>query len=91
MILESNTDLEKSHKNADALSRRPCKDDCKHCHRVEKVQGMVTVNTVKIDIPDDWNKEILRKEQLDDKDIGPILRAKEKGTRQNGRTSPTKV
>ena len=71
----------KSHKNADALSRRPCKDDCKHCHRVEKVQSMVTVNTVKIDIPDDWNKEILRKEQLDDKDIGPILRAKEKGTR----------
>ena len=48
---------------------------------IEKLQDAITVNRVTVDIPDDWNKEILRKEQLDDKDIGPILRAKEKGTR----------
>ncbi|KAL1448551.1 hypothetical protein WDU94_003585, partial [Cyamophila willieti] len=26
----------KSHNNADALSRRPCKPECKHCIRVEE-------------------------------------------------------
>ena len=63
----------------------------RHCRRksaeritaknVEKLQDAITVNRVTVDIPDDWNKEILKKEQLGDEDIGPILRAKEKGTR----------
>lgn len=31
--------VERSHRNADALSRRPCLNDCKHCLRMEIKHG----------------------------------------------------
>ncbi|GBM64117.1 Retrovirus-related Pol polyprotein from transposon 297 [Araneus ventricosus] len=37
-----------SHGNADALSRRPCKDSCKHCTNAEKKFGMETDISVKV-------------------------------------------
>ncbi|GBO35515.1 Retrovirus-related Pol polyprotein from transposon 17.6, partial [Araneus ventricosus] len=36
-----------SHGNADALSRRPCKENCKHCTNAEKKFGMETDISVK--------------------------------------------
>ncbi|GBL73803.1 hypothetical protein AVEN_230771-1 [Araneus ventricosus] len=37
-----------SHGNAHALSRRPCKESCKHCMNAEKKFGMETDISVKV-------------------------------------------
>ncbi|GBN46293.1 hypothetical protein AVEN_5323-1, partial [Araneus ventricosus] len=37
-----------SHGNTDALSRRPCKERCKHCTNAEKKFGMETDISVKV-------------------------------------------
>ncbi|GBM90490.1 hypothetical protein AVEN_157635-1 [Araneus ventricosus] len=37
-----------SHGNADALSRRPCKESCKQCTNAEKNFGMETDISVKV-------------------------------------------
>lgn len=69
----------KSHGNADALSRRPCKEDCKHCCRVEKQQGLQQVKRITFGTPTDWTSENLRNEQLNDENISQILTKKENG------------
>ncbi|KAJ8973335.1 hypothetical protein NQ317_010014 [Molorchus minor] len=50
----------KSYHNSDSLSRRTCKKHCERCHQIR----------------DDWTKEPLRTEALNDNEVGPILRAK---------------
>ncbi|GBO29547.1 hypothetical protein AVEN_15868-1 [Araneus ventricosus] len=37
-----------SHGNADAVCRRPCRENCKHCSNAEKKFGIETDNSVKI-------------------------------------------
>lgn len=61
----------KSHGNADALSRRPCPEDCKHCLKQES-RETVPVRMVRIDLGDEW-KETLREAQQADKDVKPIF------------------
>ncbi|GBM28864.1 hypothetical protein AVEN_30622-1 [Araneus ventricosus] len=59
-----------SHGNADALSRRPCKESCKHCTNAEKKFGMET------DILDPWSPREIQKAQLEDPTMKPILEKK---------------
>lgn len=61
----------RSHGNADALSRRPCPEDCKHCVRQE-VKEAVPVKALRTDLSSEW-KESLQQAQQNDTDIKPIL------------------
>ncbi|CAK1604350.1 unnamed protein product [Parnassius mnemosyne] len=62
----------KSHGNADALSRRPCPEDCKHCSRQEGKE-VVSVRMLRTDqISNEW-KDSLQHAQQEDSDIKPIL------------------
>ncbi|KAG5886026.1 hypothetical protein JTB14_023667 [Gonioctena quinquepunctata] len=49
-----------SHKNADALSRRPCPDDCSHCRRAEEKEATLC-RTAAMD--DNWNDSKIQKDQ----------------------------
>src|SRR5436190_24179524 len=61
----------KSHSNADALSRRPCPTDCKHCCRTEEKQAAVYQTTVE---DDEWQPEKLAEDQKNDPDLNVILK-----------------
>ncbi|CAK1594350.1 unnamed protein product [Parnassius mnemosyne] len=62
----------KSHGNADALSRRACPGDCKHCTRQESKE-VVSVRILRIDkLSNEW-KDSLQDAQQEDSDIKPIL------------------
>jgi hypothetical protein len=69
------------HNNADALIWRPYREECIHSHKVyawadvKQVQGIVAVATV------GWDPATLRREQLNNQDIWPILEEVE--TRQD--------
>ncbi|GBN99533.1 hypothetical protein AVEN_74744-1 [Araneus ventricosus] len=66
-----------SHGNADALSRRPCKESCKHCSNAEKKFGMETDISVKVLTTEDlWSTSEVQKAQLEDPAIRPILEKK---------------
>ncbi|GBN83301.1 Retrovirus-related Pol polyprotein from transposon 297, partial [Araneus ventricosus] len=66
-----------SHGNADALSRRPCKENCKHCTNAEKKFGMETDISVKVLTTEDaWSSSEVQKAQLEDPAIKPILERK---------------
>ncbi|GBN76428.1 Transposon Ty3-G Gag-Pol polyprotein [Araneus ventricosus] len=66
-----------SHGNADALSRRPCKENCKHCTNAEKKFGMETDISVKVLTTEDaWSSSEVQKAQLEDPAIRPILERK---------------
>ncbi|GBN56012.1 Retrovirus-related Pol polyprotein from transposon opus [Araneus ventricosus] len=66
-----------SHGNADALSRRPCKESCKHCMNAEKKFGMETDISVKVLTTEDpWSSSEVQKAQLEDPAIRPILEKK---------------
>ncbi|GBM97051.1 Retrovirus-related Pol polyprotein from transposon 297 [Araneus ventricosus] len=66
-----------SHGNADALSRRPCKESCKHCTNKEKKFRMETDISVKVlKAEDAWSSCEIQKEQLEDPAIKLILEKK---------------
>ncbi|GBM45246.1 hypothetical protein AVEN_213073-1, partial [Araneus ventricosus] len=66
-----------SHGNADALSRRPYKENCKHCTNAEKKFGMETDISVKVLTTEDaWSSSEVQKAQLEDPAIRPILERK---------------
>lgn len=69
------------HSNADALSRRPCKVECKHCFHVEGKHGLVELSRVTVEPDIGWNSEELREAQKEDEDISPIVEWKDKGAR----------
>jgi hypothetical protein len=69
----------KSHPNANALSRRPCRSDCKHCSRKEKSEDIGIVNRLVLRPQDGWTTPEVRSEQLKHSDIVRILEAKENG------------
>ncbi|GBN99165.1 Retrovirus-related Pol polyprotein from transposon 297, partial [Araneus ventricosus] len=65
---------ETSHGNADALSRRPCKESCKHSTNAEKKFGMETDISMKVLTTEDaWSSSEVQKAQLEDPAIRPIL------------------
>jgi len=69
------------HSNADALSRRPCDEGCRHCSKLEGQSKMECVNRC-VSLPcEKWSKDNLRKEQLDDPTLTKIMSALEKGVR----------
>ncbi|GBN85459.1 Transposon Ty3-I Gag-Pol polyprotein [Araneus ventricosus] len=66
-----------SYGNADALSRRPCKESCKHCTNAEKKFGMETDISVKVLTTEDaWSSSEVQKAQLEDPATRPILERK---------------
>ncbi|XP_018567628.1 uncharacterized protein LOC108908177 [Anoplophora glabripennis] len=65
------------HKNVDALSRRPCQQDCRHCTKIEQHEGIPTICRVGVVADEEWTTEQCRADQLEDPDIGPILHLKE--------------
>ncbi|KAG5899439.1 hypothetical protein JTB14_033630 [Gonioctena quinquepunctata] len=67
-----------SHKNADALSRRPCPDDCSHCRRAEEKEATLC-RTAAMD--DNWNDSKIQKDQERNPDLGLVVSWK-KGNRR---------
>ncbi|KAH1009937.1 hypothetical protein HUJ05_004313 [Dendroctonus ponderosae] len=67
-----------SQKNADALSRRPCLDNCKCCNRHEERedQEQMICRRSKLECLEEWEPSIIAKEQEEDPDIGPIYQLK---------------
>jgi hypothetical protein len=68
------------HTNADALSRRPCPEDCAHCRKVERTDGQ-KLQVVTAAPADGWDQQALRKQQLADTDMKRQLRKVETGQR----------
>ncbi|GFW50304.1 retrovirus-related Pol polyprotein from transposon 412 [Trichonephila clavipes] len=71
-----------AHGNGDALSRRPCPESCKYYSRMEKKFGVIDPIVRQIATPstsalDPWSDESVRKEQLADPEIKPIIEFKE--------------
>ncbi|GFX37799.1 integrase_H2C2 domain-containing protein [Trichonephila clavipes] len=68
--------------NEDAFSRRPCPESCKYCSRIEKKFGVIDpivrqVTTPSTSALDPWSDESVRKDQLADPEIKPIMEFKE--------------
>ncbi|GFW95101.1 retrovirus-related Pol polyprotein from transposon 412 [Trichonephila clavipes] len=71
-----------AHGNADTLSRRPCPESCKYCSRIEKKFGIIgpivrQVTTPSTSALDPWSDESVRKDQMADSEIKPIIEFKE--------------
>ncbi|GFX50477.1 retrovirus-related Pol polyprotein from transposon 17.6 [Trichonephila clavipes] len=71
-----------AHGNADALLRRPCPESCKYCSRIKKNFGVIIpivrqVTTPSTSALDTWSDESVRKNQLVDPEIKPIIEFKE--------------
>ncbi|GFS97925.1 retrovirus-related Pol polyprotein from transposon opus [Trichonephila clavipes] len=71
-----------AHGNAEALSRRPCPESCKYCSRIEKKFGVNDPIVRQVTAPstsalDPWSDESVRKDQLADPEIKPIIEFKE--------------
>lgn len=79
------------HSNADALSRRPCSEDCKHCSKHESKEEVRVIRMN--DLDESWSKEEMSKAQKADRDLKPILDWKAHGLRPSwsdiSATSPT--
>ncbi|GFW93036.1 retrovirus-related Pol polyprotein from transposon 17.6 [Trichonephila clavipes] len=63
-----------SHGNADALSGRPCPENCRHCSRVETKYDYAIrqITTSTATPPDPWSDEKVREDQMADPDIKPL-------------------
>ncbi|GFU43382.1 retrovirus-related Pol polyprotein from transposon 412 [Trichonephila clavipes] len=64
-----------SHGNADALSRRPCPENCRHCSRVQTKYDYAIrqITTSTATPPDPWSDEKVREDQMADPDIKPLI------------------
>ncbi|UYV73793.1 K02A2.6-like [Cordylochernes scorpioides] len=72
----------KSHGNADALSRRPCPVNCKHCSKAEtqaehNIRQLSLAEELKLD---EWSLEEMRKSQFEDADLRPVMNWLNAGT-----------
>ncbi|GBN54941.1 Retrovirus-related Pol polyprotein from transposon 297, partial [Araneus ventricosus] len=68
-----------SHGNADALSRKPCTESCKHFTNAEKKFGLeidISVKVLTTTSVDPWSSCEIQKAQLEDPNIKPILEKK---------------
>jgi hypothetical protein len=63
----------RKHNNADALSRRPCQEECTHYLIVEARADIKHIRAIAAVAAPGWDPATLRTEQLNDPDIGPIL------------------
>ncbi|KAJ4451749.1 hypothetical protein ANN_03220, partial [Periplaneta americana] len=62
-------------------SRRPCPDGCKHCLKVEEQDGAHAVGAIAAQPSPGWDNAAIRREQLEDPNIGQLLRDVESGQR----------
>ena len=63
----------KAHGNADALSKRLCDLNCKHCVKQEAKEEMEPpLRMLKTDLSDEW-KETIQHTQENDADVKPIV------------------
>ncbi|KAI8737343.1 Transposon Ty3-I Gag-Pol polyprotein [Biomphalaria glabrata] len=69
------------HQNADALSRRPCKTECKHCKKVEEKEEIIDCQCLDLNVLGPWSDENIREDQLKDEDLATVLFWKERGQR----------
>lgn len=70
----------KIHGNADALSRRPCLENCKYCTRQEERETSL-VKVLRTDnLGTEWSNEEMKLAQQEDNDIRPILNWLKAGT-----------
>lgn len=70
----------KIHSNADALSRRPCREDCKYCNRAEEKEPALKLNQIRMSAAQ-INSDKIREGQQEDPDICIILQAMAAGRR----------
>lgn len=61
---------ETSYKNADALSRRPCPDDCSHCGRAEEKESTICRTTA---VDDNWSDNKIQRDQEEDPDLTLVI------------------
>ena len=61
----------KIHSNADALSRRPCPEECQHCSKHETRDEVKLIRTH--GIVDEWTNDSMKRAQEEDIDLQPIL------------------
>ena len=69
------------HGNADALSRRPCPSDCKHCKKMEEKQESIEVRRMEAVAAEAWSNEQMRTAQLSDGDLADVIGWLEAGVR----------
>jgi len=68
-----------------ALPRRPYPEGCFHCQKVEQREDDQRVRMVIAAPADGWDHQDLRREQLADNDLGPLIREIEAGCRPEWR------
>jgi hypothetical protein len=76
-----NTNLIPNIVKADALSRRPCQEECTHCHKIELYADIKQIRATSTLPAADWDLLVLKTEHPNDTDIRPILREVETGRR----------
>jgi hypothetical protein len=63
----------RKHNNADAISRRPCGEECTHSHKIEAAADVNQIRAITAVAAAGWDPAALRTEQLNDQNVGPIL------------------
>jgi hypothetical protein len=58
---------DRKHKYVDALSRRPCQEECRHCHKVELRADIKQVPDISALSAADWDPLVQITEQLNDR------------------------
>jgi hypothetical protein len=69
------------HNNVDAISRRPCQEECTHCHEFGARADIKQVQAIAAVAAPGWDPATLRTDQLHHPDMGPILQEMETGQR----------
>jgi hypothetical protein len=62
----------RKYKNSYAFSRRPCREERKHCQKVEAWEEVKQVRAIAAVAADGLDPAVIR-DQLEDHDVGPIL------------------
>lgn len=65
--------------SANALSRKPCREEYTHCQKVDVLAEVRKVRGVAAIATDHWDPAVLRMDHLNDQDMGPILQEGETG------------
>jgi hypothetical protein len=71
----------RKHNNADALSGKPCREGCSHCQKIKRRDESLKVRIITTAVADCWDRASLRREQVADDEMGPLLQEVEAGQR----------